>query len=521
MRTYLSEPVSIHSAPGSSVNAPPEIMRGMDVGGPKIRTIKRLSVILNKGKWEEVSDMARAYANEKQKHLDFYQKGDNFSTASGWRERRNDLKQSDHHEQTPLPVHASDLAVKDAFETELKYWASIAAQVEIHDRKKWTEEQRHYANWLLFDEQRFSTLINGRGPINQKINLTLQQRKQVQNYLRREAREIIKDPPRVRIARSFCLDNSLYAVFKTTTAQGISISGLERGNRIRIPLLGDGEIKGNIRVVLHPEIRRIEIHIATELKVLKNDSDVVMGLDAGITEVFADDEGNFYGQGMGKILKKGSSRLNDKGKKRSKLDALSEKYLKQGKIEKYLNIQKYNLGKKTLGEKNRKEKITIEIEINRAIVESFKKRKPKVIVTEKLDIRGRAKSKEISRRVSYWHRRTLKERIEFKASAAGCRREQVNPAYTSQVCPACGYLNKANRKGDRFQCLMCGYAGHADVIAAINLKARRNDREITLYTPKETVRKILVKRYEARLGTPECLVREVQDGDRSGADSRT
>src|SRR5262249_33363168 len=74
---------------------------------------------------------------------------------------------------------------------------------------------------------------------------------------------------------------------------------------------------------------------------------------------------------------------------------------------------------------------------------------------------------------------------------------------------------------DRFQCQKCGHAGHADVIAAINQKARMKDQEITLYTPKERVRMILVRRYEARLGTPECLEREEQDGDRSGVDSRT
>src|SRR5262249_39938178 len=155
-------------------------------------------------------------------------------------------------------------------------------------------------------------------------------------------------------------------------------------------------------------------------------------------------------------------------------------------------IRKYNLGSKALRERKRRARVTIENQINRAIAEALRRRQPKVIVTEKLDIRGPAQSKDISRRVSYWHRRTLKERIEFKASAAGCRREQINPAYTSQTCPACGYLDKANRKGDRFQCQKCGRAGHADVIAAINQKARINDREITLYTPKETVRLILV-----------------------------
>jgi predicted RNA-binding Zn-ribbon protein involved in translation (DUF1610 family) len=101
--------------------------------------------------------------------------------------------------------------------------------------------------------------------------------------------------------------------------------------------------------------------------------------------------------------------------------------------------------------------------------------------------------------VSHWRRSTLKERFEFKASAAGCRREQINPAYTSQTCPECGYLDKANRKGDEFQCLKCGHRGDADQIAAQNQKSRYYDRRITLYTPKETVREILLKDYNARL----------------------
>ena len=45
----------------------------------------------------------------------------------------------------------------------------------------------------------------------------------------------------------------------------------------------------------------------------------------------------------------------------------------------------------------------------------------------------------------------------------------------------------------------CGHAGHVDVIAVINRMARLNDPEITLYTPKETIRLILVGRFKARL----------------------
>jgi hypothetical protein len=129
-------------------------------------------------------------------------------------------------------------------------------------------------------------------------------------------------------------DNSLYKVFNTITGQGISISGLERGNRIRIPLEGRSEISGNIRVVLLPESRRIELHITREIKVLTAASEEVMALDVGITEVFADDEGNLYGEKMGEVLKEASRQLNDKSRKRNKLHATRKKYLGQGKKKK-------------------------------------------------------------------------------------------------------------------------------------------------------------------------------------------
>src|SRR5215467_14971258 len=64
------------------------------------------------------------------------------------------------------------------------------------------------------------------------------------------------------------------------------------------------------------------------------------------------------------------------------------------------------------------------------------------------------------------------------------------------------HLEKANRKGDEFQCQECGHRGDADQIAAQNQKSRYDDRRITLYTPKETVREILLKDYYARLEHP-------------------
>ena len=458
-----------------------------------MRTVRRESLKLNQAKFDALEGIARAFASDKQGRLDFYQRDLNFSEARSYRLRRNELKTTDHHASTPLCVHASDLALKDAFETEVKYWAAIVS--EIHPRiasRVWTDEQKHYAYWLLADERRFSRLIVDRAPINEKITLAVRGRKQVQNYLRRRARRVIKARPRAKIARSFALDSTLYGVVRTLSGQGLTISSLEKGKRIFIPLQGEGEISGNIRIVLDPESRKVEAHVSSEVKIPVNASEKIIAADVGLTEVLVDDEGNHYGKELGDTLKKASVRLNEKGKKRNKLQALARKYDKQGKKLKARNIRRRNLGHKKSQESKRRTKITITNQINRAINEMIKRREPKVIVTEKLDFRGKGPSKEISRRVSYWRRSTLKERFEFKASAAGCRREQVNPAYTSQTCPECGYLDKANRKGDEFQCQKCGHRGDADQIAAQNQKSRYYDRRITLYTPKETVREILL-----------------------------
>jgi len=58
-----------------------------------------------------------------------------------------------------------------------------------------------------------------------------------------------------------------------------------------------------------------------------------------------------------------------------------------------------------------------------------------------------------------------------------CEREGVPfklvPAkYTSIICPKCGYTNKKNRNGERFNCLRCGYKADADIVAAMNIAKR-------------------------------------------------
>ena len=65
--------------------------------------------------------------------------------------------------------------------------------------------------------------------------------------------------------------------------------------------------------------------------------------------------------------------------------------------------------------------------------------------------------------------------LSLKAESAGVEVVQVDPAYTSQRCFACGYVEKGNRKDEDFKCLSCGHRDHADVNAAKNILEKGTD----------------------------------------------
>jgi len=68
----------------------------------------------------------------------------------------------------------------------------------------------------------------------------------------------------------------------------------------------------------------------------------------------------------------------------------------------------------------------------------------------------------------YWQSIFVKVRLKIS-------HQQVNPAYGSQSCPFCEFVDSRNRKGDRFQCLHCGHENASDRIAAQNYARRFGD----------------------------------------------
>jgi putative transposase len=65
----------------------------------------------------------------------------------------------------------------------------------------------------------------------------------------------------------------------------------------------------------------------------------------------------------------------------------------------------------------------------------------------------------------------FRRQLEYKQHWRGGKVVAIPPQYTSQTCPACGLVSADNRKSQsKFAC-ECGYHGHADHVAAMNILA--------------------------------------------------
>lgn len=108
-----------------------------------------------------------------------------------------------------------------------------------------------------------------------------------------------------------------------------------------------------------------------------------------------------------------------------------------------------------------------------------------IIVVEKLNLKGMTKSAKgtrqkpgksvkaksgLNRSMLASCHGMLKSRIAYKAEWNGGRMEEINPAYTSQMCNKCGAVNKKSRRAtEKFVCRDCGHAENAQTNAAINI----------------------------------------------------
>ncbi|MHB8344168.1 MAG: zinc ribbon domain-containing protein, partial [Ferrimicrobium sp.] len=270
------------------------------------------------------------------------------------------------------------------------------------------------------------------------------------------------------------------------------IVGTTPRNRIILPLSGISRVSGNIKVVLDDEHHRAFVHVSYDVAPLPKATGPAVGLDWGITEVCTDNSGVHHGSEYGPALVSMTKRRNKAGKARNKLRALSNK---QAGSKKARHIARHNLGTKKQQTRLRRTKAQLQTISGAAIkevvygdgnrtralsrVRQLPSQRPRSIITEDLShLRGKTRSKKISRLCSSWARAENKERMTVHAHVGGSDVKTVNAAYTSQTCPdpTCGYVSSDNRHGDMFHCRNpyweCNWQGDVDHVAAMNIQIK-------------------------------------------------
>ena len=112
--------------------------------------------------------------------------------------------------------------------------------------------------------------------------------------------------------------------------------------------------------------------------------------------------------------------------------------------------------------------------ISKELVELAERTRRAIALEDLTGIRSRVRARRQQRaQLSSWSFSQLRSFVEYKSKRAGATVFFVDPRNTSQECPECGHVSKSNRPSQAvFQCVVCGYAAHADSTAAVNISRR-------------------------------------------------
>jgi IS605 OrfB family transposase len=313
------------------------------------------------------------------------------------------------------------------------------------------------------------------------------------------------------------LDCQCYAVVDTQEkVTWLQVSGLFPYKRLSIPLKGKHPISGTIRLILR-EAERIEVHytvaesIAFEPRPCGNRE---IGLDKGYSEVFTDNDGDRYGEGLGDLLREESDRRKVLYQRRQKIALVAQKASKRGDEKKARRIEANNLGTKKRDDHRFAHKCQVRTHIYTAVHKVFDKANSVVVEDLSRPIQGYDRGSNTNRRLSAWVKGVEQEAVSTLSRRRGASLDLVNAAYTSQVTPCC--LSFGQRSGDRLYCTECGAVYDADKVAAGAVLDRKTDKEIGLYTPYHKVRSILQNRARQSQGKTCDTVETAQPGLQQG-----
>lgn len=137
-------------------------------------------------------------------------------------------------------------------------------------------------------------------------------------------------------------------------------------------------------------------------------------------------------------------------------------------------------------------------DINRAVNQVITDHPAARIIYEALSVASmRFHARSMNAYLYASHLGHIPRQLAWACARRGQAAHTVNPAYSSQECPRCHFVDRANRPNqETFCCVVCGYRAHADHKAAGTLASRWGDRALAACHTKEEVKGLLLKRHE-------------------------
>jgi putative transposase len=264
----------------------------------------------------------------------------------------------------------------------------------------------------------------------------------------------------------------------------LKVSTLEKGNPVYIPLKANTyaeQLEGKFLdycQIVEDDNGSLEFRIIKELKKKEYVPAIdEIAIDLGLRPLFATDKGDLFGRNFFDTLKVFDEKIT---KRMASLQKRGRKPRSDKKFRKYVD----NL------------RDLLKNEITRLINVVIKIYKPKRIIIERLDFRSPELSKRMNRIIQNFGKRYIKEKLQRLQELYGIEVVEINPAYTSQECSCCGYIDKRNRKDTQeFECKACGNKMNAQINGAKNILKRSSLGNLT----KKQVLKMLIERYLERL----------------------
>ncbi|MEV0897798.1 transposase [Actinoplanes sp. NPDC049802] len=279
----------------------------------------------------------------------------------------------------------------------------------------------------------------------------------------------------------------------------LAVPGLERRQLVKIPLNTTVAPTGTLRLILRDN--RVEVHYQIDAATMKTSQypagTATVGVDKGYTEVLTDCDGNHHGTRLGALLTAESDHRKARGRARAKLRSIADNARQRGNHAKADRIHRHNLGTVKRERRRTRWEAIVRTETFTAVHRVVDR--AAVVVAEDLtkSFAGRKPlGKNTNRRLAAWTKGVTAEALKNVSERRGSALTLVNAAYTSQVAPCCNGFGR--RSGDRLHCTRCRVVWHADHAGAINVRQRLGDPDITLHTPYQRVKQILLERADRR-----------------------